>query len=73
MNFKFTVSSRYKNWQGGQRMEPSLTLSVAGPLLNTPLRAQLNFQVPMRNEIILHVICHRLLKAELGTAISRRF
>ena len=33
----------------------------------------LNFQVPMRYEIILDVIGYRLLKAELGTVMSRSF
>ena len=33
-------------------------------------RCLLDFQVPMRHKVVLHVIGHRLLKAKLGAAMS---
>ena len=59
---------------GWQRLEPSLTCQGGkGWSLRLRQPRPLNFQVPMRYEIILDVIGYRLLKAELGTVMSRSF
>jgi hypothetical protein len=59
---------------GRQRLEPSLTCQGGkGWSLRLRQPRPLNFQVPMRYEIILDVIGHRLLKAEHGAVMSRSF
>ena len=79
------VAMRPALFQRKRRLQPSLrcratawslSLYVPRNLAKLNLLSSafgLNFQVPMRYEIILDVIGYRLLKAELGTVMSRSF